>query len=263
MASPTTEAGIATTPTVAGDRFRFGRLEFAPTTRIGAMTRLRAWFDQPDRPGMMVGFVNPHVYNQAGAHSTVAEFLEDCDLVCVDGVGVTLASRVMYNASLPRVVATDLFDDLVAGFDRPLDALLVGTTAGEVAAAAARINQQSAGLRIVDTADGFRDLNEYDTLFCRHAAIDAVLVGAGTPRSEQILLHAQRICRRALAVHVGAGTIKVYAGTKRRAPRIVSRMGLEWMHRFVFEPHTRRRYLSGGWTFAKGIMHDRNGGGWI
>lgn len=258
------DASVTPVGTVAApqspERVRFGRLQFTTGPRQAGRTLLRDWLGQPDRPKLLVGFINPHVYNCAGVHGEVTEFLESCDFVCVDGVGVSLAAKLLDRTILSRVVATDLFVDVVGGLGRPINAVLVGATGAEVAAAADELNEVSADLCIVDTMDGFSDLADYKAFFMRHREIDTVLVGAGSPKSEQLLLVAHEICDRALSFHIGAGTIKLYSGTKRKAPKLVSRLGLEWMHRIVFEPHTRSRYVGGGWTFATDLMRTKGEG---
>ena len=236
---------------------RFGRFHFNTGTHQAALARIIEWADTPNRSGLMVGFINPHVYNCAVAEPEVARFLGECDYVCIDGVGVTVAARLIHRVALPRVVATDLFDALV-GLERPLNALLVGTTAAEVLEAADKINAGASGIRVVEAVDGFRDSADYQDLLGRHPRIDAVLVGAGSPKSEGILLQARELCPAALLFHIGAGTIKLYADTKRRAPGLVSRLGLEWVHRIVFEPHTRSRYLGGAWSFAADLVRSRS-----
>ena len=252
-------------PTFAFDPVRLGRLTFRTGTRGDAIAALRGWFATSERNGIIVGFVNPHVYNSAIEHQDVAEFLRECSFVCVDGVGVTAAARLVNGSALPRTVATALFEDLLgdplgpASTSAPMQALLIGTTEDEVVAAAAAMNAQLPAVHIVEAMDGFRDLDDYDALMRKYPDIDAVLVGAGAPRSEQILLRVPNACQRALAFHIGAGTIKIYAGTKRRAPSLMSRFGLEWLHRITFEPHTRVRYGRGAWTFGRDVWATRNG----
>jgi N-acetylglucosaminyldiphosphoundecaprenol N-acetyl-beta-D-mannosaminyltransferase len=46
-------------------------------------------------------------------------------------------------------------------------------------------------------------------------------------------------------IAVGDG-IKVFAGNKRRGPKILQKLGLEWFVRFIFEPKRLwKRYLFG------------------
>ncbi len=56
--------------------------------------------------------------------------------------------------------------------------------------------------------------------------VDFVLVGMGTPRSEEVRLLASKICARAVLWHVGGGTLGVLAGTKRPAPKWASKRGM-------------------------------------
>jgi UDP-N-acetyl-D-mannosaminuronic acid transferase (WecB/TagA/CpsF family) len=65
---------------------------------------------------------------------------------------------------------------------------------------------------------------------------------------------ASEICHRALCWHVGAGTLKQWAGTKRRAPAVVMKLGLEWLHRMSFEPQTRTRYTVGILLFVRNLL---------
>lgn len=250
-------AGMEATRPTPLTEVRFGRLRFLTGTRQAAFSRICEWTDNRNRSGHMLGFINPHVYNNAVAEPAVAEFLDECDYVCVDGVGVTVAARLLHRLALPRVVATDLLDDFV-GLDRPLNILLVGTTTAEVIAAADKINARAPAIRVLEAVDGFRDFADYESLLERHQRIDAVLVGAGSPKSEQILLRARELCPAALLFHIGAGTIKLYADTKRKAPGLLSRLGLEWAHRIVFEPHTRSRYFSGAWKFVSDVVRSRS-----
>jgi N-acetylglucosaminyldiphosphoundecaprenol N-acetyl-beta-D-mannosaminyltransferase len=147
--------GMEPTRPATTNRVRFGRLHFNTGTRRVALDRIGEWAEAPNRSGLMVGFINPHVYNCAVAEPDVADFLEECDFVCVDGVGVTVAARLLHRLKLSRVVATDLLDDFV-GLERPLNALLVGTTTAEVLAAADKINAGAPGIRVVEAVDGFR-----------------------------------------------------------------------------------------------------------
>jgi N-acetylglucosaminyldiphosphoundecaprenol N-acetyl-beta-D-mannosaminyltransferase len=208
--------------------------------------------------GFCIGYVNPHVYNLAQEHGDVNRFINQCDLVCIDGLGTALAlkaaQRNSAKAPIHRVVALNLFDELITQAAVRADALLIGVNADEVQLSADNINQLESRFRIIATKDGFRSESEYSTFLGRHASVRWVLIGAGTPKSESIALLARAACPQAIIFHIGAGTIKVYAGCKRRAPAWVSRYGLEWAHRMLFEPHTRNRYTRGGWQFVKSLL---------
>ncbi len=208
--------------------------------------------------GLCIGYINPHVYNLSTELPEVREFINQCDLICLDGLGFCLALKLrqgLFSASaVHRVVALQLFDVFVKSLQTPCSAVLVGVEATDVALSAASITRQNSYIRIRDVMDGFHAAPDYEAFLTEHASVQLVLIGAGTPKSESIALQARRLCPHAVVFHIGAGTIKVYAGTKRRAPTWVSRCGFEWLHRIFFEPHTRERYTTGGWRFFRHIL---------
>ena len=168
-----------------------------------------------------------------------------------------MAFRVLSGQAPPRVIATALFERTLDWPDLNLSAVLIGGTPTQARLAAAAINDRYSAWRIVCASHGFMDADEYKAVLVKYSGVDAVLVGAGTPKSEHILMHARVVCRRALCWHIGGGTVGIYAGEKARAPAWVSAIGAEWLHRFVHEPHYRPRVLPGGLEFAKHVLENR------
>ena len=203
--------------------------------------------------GATIGYLNPFVYNCACRDDAIRAYLERCDLVCIDGVGIVIAGRLAFAQSLERVVATALFEAIIDRFALPRTAVLIGTTAAEAFAAAEAINRRSNGLEIVGFADGYRQPDDYRRFLSRHSNVDAVLIGAGTPTSIHISLLASAVCPGALNWSIGAGTIKIFAGTKAQSPAWLSRIGCEWLHRCMIEPHVRSRIFPGVPEFVGNI----------
>lgn len=88
----------------------------------------------------------------------------------------------------------------------------------------------------------------------RAAAADIVLVGLGPPKQELWITRAAGEIGPAVALGVGAG-IDFLAGRFQRAPRWLSKMGLEWTFRLVQEPRRLwRRYLIEGPRFARIVL---------
>lgn len=203
----------------------------------------------------LITYVNPHVYNLSMEDDAIVTCLNKSDLTCIDGVGIKLAVLLMQRQNLPRVVAEHLFNALVEKLEKPVSVVLIGVEADEVSAAAVALTQQNSNLDIKDTCDGFAGMDVYKNFLRQHAAVQLVLIGAGSPKSEQIALLAMQQCSGSVVMHIGAGTIKTWAGTKRRGPALMSLIGCEWLHRLVFEPHTRTRYTHGAFIFAKNLMN--------
>jgi exopolysaccharide biosynthesis WecB/TagA/CpsF family protein len=133
--------------------------------------------------------------------------------------------------------------------------VLFGLSDDEITRAARELRRAAPMADFVAVQHGFLQDQEYCAILRDHSDASFVVVGMGTPRSEQILLMASGICRRALCWHVGGGTLRQWAGTKRRAPALVAQLGLEWLHRITFEPQTRTRYTTGIPLFVRHLLN--------
>ncbi|MDD2800111.1 MAG: WecB/TagA/CpsF family glycosyltransferase [Methylococcales bacterium] len=237
--------------------YTFGRLPLHTGNLPELDAFLQEWMRNPVRQGRLVGFLNPHVYNFVHREPVVRNFLRACDLVCIDGIGVSLMFRILFGQAPPRVVATTLFDTALDWPFQGINAVFIGGTPQQAKLAAEYINARRGAWRIAGAFHGFLDADAYKDILRQHSGVDVVLVGAGTPKSEKILLDAREICSGALCWHIGGGTVGVYAGEKHRAPAWVSTLGVEWIHRFIHEPHYRSRVYPGAFEFASHVLKER------
>ena len=213
----------------------------------GSLAELRAeivgLLAERRRESRLIGYLNPHVFNVSHRDPTVRCFLERCDVISIDGVGIVVASVLFHGRRLPRVWMTGLFDAVLDSPDAAGAAIVIGGSESENGVAIEAMRSRATTVRLVAGYHGYAAVADYDEILRRHADVDLVLVGMGCPKSEAILLQAQRLCPRALCWNIGGGTIRYYAGAKARPPRWIQRLGCQWVYRMVGEPHTRRRYL--------------------
>lgn len=237
-------------------KIHIGSLTF-PTGDVSQfLDLLRNWRVVIPDSARGLGYVNPHVYNQATKNPRVREFLADCDFVSLDGIGTAMAGRILNGKMLSRIVMDQLFDlsmysGIISG-----KVLLLGLSAEENTLAAKNLLLASSRFQIAGSYHGYLPIEEYTAILREHAEVDFVLVGMGSPKSESILLSAMRICSHAICWHAGGGTLRNWAGTKSRAPKIISRVGMEWLHRVLYEPQTRSRYAMGIPVFAYNLAMD-------
>jgi len=202
---------------------------------------------------VVLGFVNPHVISEAEGSAEVRRFLGRCTSVCVDGVGTSLALR-MRGVVVERTPAHRLLENL---FDQNLlrgRALVFGIEDDHLPAAVDVIERRAPLLTVVSSLHGFSSDREVCTELAANDRIDIVLIGAGSPRSEWIANRAIDAFPEALVFACGAGSLLAMAGERQNAPEVVNRLGLDWLYRFVREPHTRRRYTLGAVSYAKALL---------
>jgi N-acetylglucosaminyldiphosphoundecaprenol N-acetyl-beta-D-mannosaminyltransferase len=193
-------------------------------------------------------------------------------LVLADGAPVVVASRLLRRGLPERVPGSDLapamFKRVAAdrpGGGPPLRVFLLGAGPGVAERAAANIATRWPGVEVVGTLSpplGFEcDAAENERILASIAAVqpDLLLVGFGAPKQELWThAHAARIEAKA-ALCIGA-TIDFLAGEKRRAPRWMRRLGIEWMHRLSTEPRRlAKRYLRDAWIFPRLVWREWRG----
>ena len=175
---------------------------------------------------------------------------EHADLVIADGQPVVWAARLLGRPLPERVAGSDLMPALcVAAARAGLTYFFVGGNPGDAQAAATALAARAGtdGCVGIDCPPmGFeKDPAYVDALLARIAAANPhiVCLGLGSPKQERLMVEWQPRIARGVILGVGI-TFSFVAGTVRRAPRWLQRLGLEWLWRVFREPRRLwRRYL--------------------
>jgi len=188
--------------------------------------------------------------------------VDSADRVTPDGVpvvvalrwlGIPDATRVYGPSLMPYLCACAAAQDLRVGF--------LGGTRDVLAALTAKLSLAHPTLDIAWAhAPPFRPLTpEEDAEIARgirDAGVEILFVGLGCPKQERWMA-AHRDALDCVMVGVGAA-FDFVAGTKRQAPRLLQRSGLEWLFRLVSEPRRLwRRYLIGNPRFVYHFARER------
>jgi len=202
------------------------------------------------REPLMVAFCNAHTVNTARSNPDFAEAMQSA-LVLNDGIGVDLASRMLFGDPFPENLnGTDLTPALLENVRRPLRIFLVGGAPGVAEQAGRALGLRFPRHAIVGTMHGYFAPHERSRVFdtIAEAKPDLVLVGMGHPIQE---LWAAENFRRLSAVVMCIGAFLDYAaGVVRRAPAWVQRARMEWAYRLVNNPRRfAGRYLVGNFSF--------------
>lgn len=185
--------------------------------------------------GGMIFTPNATMLYNASRSPQDAEILSSADVCLCDGVGVTQACRIIEGRSLPRVCGVD-FGERVAQLcaRRGYSLYLLGGKRGVAEQAAARLQKKYKGLIIAGTHHGYYE-KEWQLLSeIALASPDVLFVCLGSPRQERFIYYNRRILPHCVMLGLG-GSLDIYSGEKKRAPKIFRRLGLEWAYRLSKE----------------------------
>jgi len=230
-------------------KLRMFGIDFDPLTMSQAVSEVLSWTDSPEYNCQYVVTPNvDHVVKFQKDQALRASYKE-ASLVVVDGKPVLWASKIL--KPLPETVpGSDLcpaiFDMAV---NKRVKVFLLGAAEGVAEKAAIEISKRWPWItvcgyysppmgfdaRSVDNAKAIEMINKEQP--------DILLVGLGAPKQEIWVQEMQHQLQVKVALCVGA-SIDFLAGEKARAPKIMRKLGLEWLHRALSEPkRLMGRYL--------------------
>jgi N-acetylglucosaminyldiphosphoundecaprenol N-acetyl-beta-D-mannosaminyltransferase len=198
--------------------------------------------------GTHVVTLNAEMTMQAEKNSSLAEVIQNADLVIPDGAGVVLYLQYLLRQQVKRFPGIELAEKLLQeiGQKQANTKIFFYGGAEEVAATAAELwKQQIPDLNIVGTHSGYHSPEEEQKLHETLTQLQpqVIFVGLGVPRQELWIAKNRHLCPQAIWVGVG-GSFDIWSGRKTRAPRWLANNNLEWLYRLYQEPWRWRRMLA-------------------
>jgi exopolysaccharide biosynthesis WecB/TagA/CpsF family protein len=179
------------------------------------------------------------VYSNAELQKTFAQF----DLIHPDGIGVFIASRILYgkNGVVQRMTGSDFYPLLRKKIiEENWRVFFLGDTHETINLLKSRKEKF-----VFDAVNGF-DFDSEDVVN-RITSLkpDLIIVGMGQPKQERWVLENKDYLQDKVVLCVGEG-IKVFAGNKIRGPKLIRLLGFEWLIRMLYNPiKLWKRYLLG------------------
>jgi N-acetylglucosaminyldiphosphoundecaprenol N-acetyl-beta-D-mannosaminyltransferase len=183
--------------------------------------------------------VNPIKIYRAWQEPELLSLLRQTDLSICDGVGVSLASRILHGRGLKRITGCDLFFRLLSlASEKQWGIYLLGASTESNAAARLGLQKMYPRLRIVGWHDGYFDDSSEVIEKINASGADLLFVAMGSPKQEYWIWRHRQLINASLCRGVG-GSFDVASGNVKRAPRIFRATGTEFLFRFAMEPHKR------------------------
>lgn len=208
----------------------------------GDVERALQWVTERRRKHFLA-CANPHSLVLATRDPRFMAALRRADCLTPDGIGITLAARILSLPLRERVVGYDFFSrfSAMAAQQGGIRYFFLGASDAALARIVARMEKEYPSITVCGTyappfSQSFSDAENAEMIATINAARPDVLwVGMTAPKQEKwIHAHLDRL-DVPFAAAVGA-VFDFYAGTRKRAPAVFQQAGLEWLFRFVMEP---------------------------
>ncbi|MFM5891860.1 MAG: WecB/TagA/CpsF family glycosyltransferase [Dolichospermum sp.] len=198
--------------------------------------------------GVHVVTLNSEMTIQAEKNPTLANIIQNAELVIPDGAGVVLYLQYLLGKKIPRIPGIELAEKLLQTVvQKQISASIFfyGGAPGVATKAADLWKQKLPTLTISGTHSGYHSPEEEQELLQSLSQLQPqiIFVGLGVPRQELWISKNRHLCPNSIWIGVG-GSFDIWSGTKTRAPNWLADNNLEWLYRLYQEPWRWQRMLA-------------------
>lgn len=180
------------------------------------------------------------------------------DLSLPDGMPLVWVALLLGVPIHARVAGAGLFERLQGETGNPVAVFFFGGPAGAAKAACTQVNFRSGGLKCVGfdapgygSLESMSDAPRIDKI--NRSGAQFVVVALGAKKGQAWIEHNRANLRAPVLCHLGA-VVNFSAGTLRRAPTWLQRVGAEWLWRLGQEPGLWPRYWNDGVSFLAMLL---------
>ncbi|MBQ4557379.1 MAG: WecB/TagA/CpsF family glycosyltransferase [Clostridia bacterium] len=163
------------------------------------------------------------------------------DMVVADGAGVVKAAKILGTPVKGKVAGVELGEKMLEYCAKSGDGVFfVGAKPGVAELAAKNMTEKYPGLNVVGVNDGYfkKEGEETDAVIAKinESGAKLLFVCLGVPVQEKwITDNKDKLTTARMCMCLG-GSLDVYAGTVKRAPKIFIKLSCEWLYRLIKEP---------------------------
>ena len=205
---------------------------------------IRLWEKKAEKTAETVFSVytpNPEIVQLCIEQNEYYDVINSASMVVPDGIGVIMAAKLLKTPLKSRVPGIEIGERaLIECAEKGYKVFFLGGKPGVAEEAAKKKSEQIPGLDICGTADGYfkkeGEENERVIEKINTAAPDLLFVCLGVPAQEKwIKENGEKLSTVKVCLALG-GSLDVYSGNVKRAPKLFIKLNLEWLYRLLKEP---------------------------
>lgn len=209
----------------------------------------RFLLDELPQRRCVINTINAYSWVMTNTNPTFKEALRTSDVLLPDGVGVVIAARLLAGAQIHKIAGADLHRLLLELLERKGGrCFYLGAAETTLEKIKRRLSVEYPSIKVGTFSPPYKaEFSEEDNreMIARIQAFapDVVFVGMTAPKQETWIYRNHASIDTSVICGIGA-VFDFYAGTKKRPPRWMIRLGLEWFGRLISEPRRMwKRYI--------------------
>lgn len=213
----------------------------------------------PMRQLLITGF---HGLHQANKDAEYFSMGNECDLWVPDSIAPVVIGRMRGMNNVSRVPGIEIMTRFFEhGSKNNYSCFFYGDTENTLLKIQEKMAKNFSGIRVVGSlSPPFRELSSEEidahTAIINQAKPDVLWVGLGLPKQDLWIFRNKNKLNVPVAAGVGAA-FGFLAGTTRRAPTYLQKLGLEWFYMLLSKPkRTGRRVLFDGSNFIVSVLKE-------
>lgn len=183
-------------------------------------------------------------------------YMDENTILYCESVGVKWAIKKCLKQNLEYIPGIELFEKLIKETkNNDMSVYLYGATEEVITKFSDILKQDGVNLK------GFRNgynLENKEEFFEKIKSEDPDLIAfaLGVGKQEKELYELSKKTNKGIFIGVG-GSFDVLSGTKKRAPKMVRKLKIEWLYRILKEPSRIKRFLNNNVKFAFLVLKEK------
>ncbi|PNZ25200.1 teichoic acid biosynthesis protein [Staphylococcus petrasii] len=210
-------------------------VHFDNVTMLDMIENVKNFFYEETCENLFIVTANPEIVDYATEHVTYRQLINQADYIVPDGTGIVKASNRLKTPLKRRIPGIELMNHCMKiAHANHQKVYLLGATNEIVEQAHEKLQQRYPQAQF-EHHHGYIDLNE-ETVIKRIKRFnpDYIFVGMGFPLQEQWIEKHKHSFEHTLLMGVG-GSLEVFSGAKKRAPKLFRRLNIEWVYRLLID----------------------------
>ena len=184
--------------------------------------------------------INPEMIDYSSKNPEFTQIVHNAEMVIPDGIGVKIALQ-LNGYKVQRLPGIDFAYKLLQKCaELSLPVAIIGAKEEVITKAIDNLKEQINNLDIVYYRNGYfnNDTEVYEKI--KEKSPRLVLIAMGSPRQEEFISNAKKYLPPCLMIGIG-GSLDVWSGMVKRAPKIYQKLGIEWLYRTITQPERFKR----------------------